>query len=788
MTLNDIIAPVLGAGLKFFSRRSLPQTSGTLSCKGLAQPVEILRDRWGIPHIYAQSIPDAFFAQGFVHAQDRLWQMELNRRTATGRLSELFGPMALDTDRAARTFGYARLGVGDLKLLDAGTRAGMQAYTDGINAFLNQPGRKLPVEFTLLGIQPEPWKLEESMAFSRLMFWQLSHAWYSEIVRARLIATVGPEHAAEWEPNYPPENPTILPNGIEFNQLGPNGRLNGLSTPRMERGQGSNCWAISGDRTTTGKPYLCNDMHLVLTLPTIWYEVHLSGGPLHASGVSMPGIPLVLVGHNERISWGITLAFTDCEDLYLEKFDPQSPTRYQTPSGWVDAEVVHEIIKVKGAPDHDEAVTFTRHGPIISDVVGYPEQRVAVCSMALRPTQGLNAWVKLNQAGNWPDFVEAMRLINATQLNFGYADVDGNVGYWVTGAHPIRGKGDGRLPAPGWEAEYDWNGEVPFEEMPHALNPQQGYILTCNHRIIPDDYPYNLGEVWMNGYRPRRLAEMIASREKLGPDDFNKMQMDVTCLSAREFLSRLQGLSAAEPRLDQMLKTLRSWDAQLTPDSVAGCIYEVLRYTTVRSLLEPTLGKKMTDQLLGIAFNPILLTDHEYFGYDTVSLLRILDDPHSWWLEKAGGREKLLLDSLRQTADWLTGQFGPRQEKWQWGRIHRLTFAHALGAQKPLDKVFNRGPYPIGGDTDTPLQSAISPDAAYDNKLWSPSVRFIMDMSDVSRSVAVTPVGQSGQLGSPHYDDMIDLYIHGRYHPMLWTRAQVEKECEATLILKRQEE
>ncbi|HPH98528.1 MAG TPA: penicillin acylase family protein [Anaerolineaceae bacterium] len=789
MTLNDIIAPVLGAGLKLFSRRSLPKISGTLNLKGLDQPVEILRDRWGIPHIFARSIPDATFAQGFVHAQDRLWQMELNRRTATGRLSELFGPIALDTDRAARTFGFARLGAADLQMMDKETRAAIQAYTDGINAFLNQPGRKLPVEFTLLGITPEPWTLEDSMAFSRLMFWQLSHAWYSEIVRARLIAAVGPECAAEWEPHYPPQNPTILPNGIEFNQLDVSGKLKNMATPQMERGQGSNCWAISGERSVTGKPYLCNDMHLVLTLPTIWYEVHLNcGGPLNVSGVSMPGIPLVLVGHNDRIAWGITLAFTDCEDLYLEKFDSASPTRYQTPSGWMEAEVVHEIIKVKGAPDHDESVTFTRHGPIISDVVGYPDQRVAVCSMALRPTQGLSAWVKLNQAANWPDFVEAMRRVNATQLNIGYADVDGNVGYWVTGAHPIRGKGDGRLPAPGWDAEYDWKGEVPFEEMPHALNPQQGYILTCNHRIIPDDYPYNLGEVWMNGYRPRRLIEMIESREKLGPEDFNRMQMDVTCLSAREFLSRLEGLHSPDPRLEQLLTALRGWDGQLTPDSMPGCVYEVLRYTTVRSLLEPTLGKKMTDQLLGIAFNPILLTDHEYFGYDTVSLLRILDDPKSWWLEKAGGREKLLLDSLRKAADWLTAELGPQPEQWQWGRIHRLTFAHALSVQKPLDKIFNRGPYPIGGDTDTPLQSALSPDSAYDNKLWSPSVRFIMDMSDLTQCVAVTPVGQSGQLGSPHYDDMIDLYIHGRYHPMLWTRAQIEKECEGTLILKQQEE
>jgi penicillin G amidase len=779
--LTDIAAPVLRAGLTAIGRTRLPQTSGSINIAGISQPVEILRDTWGIPHIYGKTTPDALFALGFVHAQDRLFQMELNRRTATGRLSELFGPMALDTDRAARTFGYARLGLADFPALEKETQAGIQAYIAGINAYLNHPSRKLPVEYTLLGIKPEPWTLADSMAFSRLMFWQLSHAWYSEIVRSQLISKVGPEHAAEWEINYPPANPTILPQGIEFNRLDPDGSLKGA---RLQRGQGSNCWAISGDRSITGRPYLCNDMHLVLTLPTIWYEAHINGGPLNISGVTMPGIPFALVGHNDRISWGITLAFTDCEDLFIEKFDPDHPTRYQAPDGWREAEIIHETIKVKGAADHVEPVQYTRHGPVISDVVGYPEQKVAVCSMALRPTHGLHAWNLLNRASNWTEFSEAMHLVNATQLNVGYADVDGNIGYYVTGAHPIRGKGDGRVPAPGWDAEYDWQGGVPFEDIPHALNPEKGYVVTCNNKIIPDDFPYDLGSVWMNGYRARRLSEMIEEKDKVGPDDFNRMHMDVFCFPAVDFIKRLENVSSTDPQIERMLSRLRHWDLRLSTDSVAGSIYEVIRYSLVRNLMEPVLGVEMTNHLLGIAFNPVLLNDHEFFGYDTVSLLRMLDDPESWWIQQAGGREALIRTSLHQAADYLSKKLGANEEDWQWGKLHRLTFAHALGAQKPLDKVFNRGPYPIGGDTDTPLQTAMSPESPYDNKLWSPSVRFIMDMSDLSKCQVVTPVGQSGQLGSPHYDDFIDLYMTGKYHPMLWTREQVEANLEGKLTLE----
>lgn len=781
-TVNSLLGTVARRGLTMLSRRRLPQTSGRLTVQGLDGAVEVWRDRWGVPHLYAATAHDLFFAQGFVHAQDRLWQMELNRRVAHGRLSELFGELALDTDRTARTFGFGRLGRADWARADEEGRQAVLAYADGVNAFLDHPASQLPVEFSLLRHRPEPWQPEDTFAFSRVMIWELSHAWYGEIVRAQLIEAVGEEHAAELEIQYPEGNPATLPAGIEFHRLDPDGSLRTAQGPFLDRGKGSNSWTISARRSATGQAVLCNDMHLAISMPGLWYANHLQAGDYHVTGVSLPGAPLVMVGHNARIAWGMTLAFTDCEDLFVEEVDPETPHRYRFRDEWLEAEVIEEPIAVKGrAEPLIERVTITRHGPIISDVVGYPEQRVAVQSMALQPCMALTGWLRLNQAGGWDDFVEAMRLIEAPQLSVTYADVAGNIGYWVTGRVPVRAKGDGTVPAPGWSGEYEWLGEVPFEEMPHALNPEQGYVVNCNHRIVPDDYPHFLGHVWSNGYRARRIVEAIESKDELSDDDHRALQLDVTCLPGREFVTCLKGFDDVDPDVRLALKQLRAWDGRLTPESVGGAVYEVARYTLVRNLLEPGLGTELASRAMGLGFHPLLQFAHEFFGHDTVMVLRLLDNSDSWWLQQAGGRQALLARSLREAVAWLRSELGPDVAMWQWGRIHRATFAHTLGLQKPLDQVFNRGPFPIGGDTDTPCQTAMSPDDPYDNKAWAPSFRQIVDLGDLSRSVSIAPPGQSGHLASPNYDDLIEPWLRGEYPPQLWTREQVEREAVSHL-------
>ncbi|MCP4428899.1 MAG: penicillin acylase family protein, partial [Chloroflexi bacterium] len=666
----------------------------------------------------------------------------------------------------------------------------MVAYADGVNAFLNHPQTKLPVEFTLVRHKPEPWQPVDTLAFTRVMIWQLSHAWHGELVRAQIVDKVGAEHAADLEIRYPEKSPLTLPGGIEFNLFDENGVLGAGTGPFLGRSMGSNGWAVSGEKSMTGRPFLCNDMHLPVSAPMLWYEVHLNAPDYHVTGVSLPGAPMVLVGHNDHIAWGATLAFTDCEDLYVEKMDADLPYRYQYKGEWHDAEVINEAILVQGRKEpHIEQVLVTRHGPIISDAVGYSKQRLAVQSMALRPSTAMQGWYNLNYATGWDDFVEAMRLIDAPQLNFPYADTDGNIGYWVSGKVPVRAKGDGKIPVPGWTGEYEWVGEVPFEEMPHAFNPARGHVITTNQRIVGDDYPHFLGDVWMNGYRAQRLEELFAAKEKLSADDFKAMHVDFASIPGLELVAKLDDFSSDDGDMlsadvQLALKLLRGWDGVLATDSVGGAVYEVARYTLVCNLLEPGLGEELAFQVMGQGFHPLLMGAHEFYGHDTVIMLRLLDEPDNWWVKEAGGWTAVIANSLKQAIQWLRDELGPNSDDWQWGRIHRISFEHALGLQKPLDQAFNRGPFPIGGDTDTPCQTAINPSEPYDNRAWAPSVRFIMDMGDLSRSMIIFPMGQSGQIGSPHYDDWNELWLAGEYHPQLWTREQVEREAVGRLTLQ----
>jgi len=777
----------LRGGLRLVDRHRLPLSNGSLDLEGLLAPAEVLRDRWGVPHLYAANDHDLYLAQGLVHAQDRLWQMEVMRRLAAGRLSELFGEVSLDTDRAARTFGFARLGRADLEQVEPTMREALEAYAAGVNACLASPaalgGR--PIEFLLLRHRPEPWRPEDSMAIARLIMWMLSHAWYSEIVRAQLIEAVGAEHAAELELSTPPGVPPVLPRGIEFNRLMADGLLESCQGPFLSRGLGSNAWAVASSRSETGHPLLCNDMHLPLSAPGLWHLTHQQAGDLNVTGASLAGVPFVLVGHNAHIAWGMTLAFTDCEDLYIERLEPGT-TRYLFRGEWREAQVLREEIRVKGRRGpHVEEVLLTHHGPVISDVVGHPGERLAVQSMALRPSRAVRGWWELNRAADWDAFVDAVRLIGETQLNVTYADTAGNTGYWVTGAVPVRAAGRGMVPAQGWMGEGEWVGEVPFEEMPHALNPQAGLLVNCNQRIVGDDYPYWLGNAWMSGYRAQRVHEVLASKPRITVAECLALQMDLVTIPGRELAARLEGLAAGDPAAQVLLARLRGWDGWLGAESVPGAIYEVLREALVRNLLEPVLGRDLAVRWRGQGFHPLLQGASELHSHDIVAVLRLLEQPDSWWVAQAGGREAWIERSLTEAAAWLNQQLGPDPEGWQWGRIHRVRFAHTLGAQPPLGLVFDVGPYPVGGDTDTPCQSGLSPAQPYDALGAGPSFREIVDLGDLSRSLVIVPPGQSGRLGSPHYQDLAQPWLEGQPIPMLWTREQVERELEGRLVLQR---
>jgi penicillin amidase len=780
------MAAVLKFLFKNMSKKRLPKITGTITLQGLEKPVEILRDKWGIPHIYAQTDKDLAFAVGYCHAQDRLWQMELLRRTSSGTLSELFGELSLDTDRAIRTFGFRRLGISDLPNYSQDIHDAMESYATGVNAYLTSPEFKLPLEFSLIKHRPAPWTVEDSITFARFMQWQLTTYGTVKLVWGHMLAKVGEDKLKELDPTYPSENPAVIPNGIEMNVRDEKGILKAIQGPFIGKGGASNAWSLSGSKTTTGKPIHCSDPHLGPTQPPIWYLCHMNSPSYHVYGTTIPSLPLVLIGHNDRISWGFTVGYIDSEDFFIEKMNPNDPTQYEFKGEWKQAEVVEERIFVKGKLDPViEKVLITHHGPIISDFVGYPNQKLACASISLRSSTAIDGFARLNRAKNWDEFVEGIKKIDTPQQNVTYADVEGNIGSYMSGRAPIRAKGTNPVPVPGWTGEYEWIGEVPFEAMPHQFNPQRGFIVTANNRpMIDPQSKYYYGSIWDPGYRAKRITHLIEKKAKLTPEDCKTFHPDVKSEAAADFLARLKKWNPSISNSDAQgaLKILLKWDGSLDITSTAGAIYEFTIRNLFRNIFEGPFGKDLTTEFIGKGYHPLLKATTEFYHSSPVTLFKLLDNPDSWWIQQAGGRNVLIEKSLIQTVEQLKIQCGTSPADWQWGKINKLVYAHAMAMQKPLDKVFNVGPVPIGGDLHT-IQQMGSPLDTFGEKVWAPSYRQIVDLSDLSKSFVVFPPGNSGNLASPHYRDLFELYLRGEYIPMLWTREQIEANLEGKLDL-----
>ncbi|MBK9051904.1 MAG: penicillin acylase family protein [Chloroflexi bacterium] len=781
-------------------QRRQSQLSGELRLDGLRGRVTIQRDQWGIPTIRATTQPDLFFAQGFVHAQDRLWQMELNRRAARGTLAAMLGPLALDTDRLSRTLGFARLAQEGWPHIYADVQENLTAYTAGVNAYLDGPFPR-PLEFTLLRHQPAPWDLLDSVAFGYLQAWALSFGWAGELVRAQLIEKVGAAKAAELEPAYPERHPVTLPDGIEFNQLQVDKMMAAAAGPFLSRapeadGRGSNGWVIAPWKSSTGQAILCNDMHLPVRTPSLWYFNHLvCDDGFHVTGVSQAGLPYVLVGHNDHITWGATLAFTDVEDLFIEQFHPHDPTRYRFGDTWRKTKVVEEEIMVRGRVPHYETVCLTHHGPIISSVLGHfhpAAEQVALSlnSMALRPDPIFNSFARLNTAQNWPEFVAAVDEMTAPPLNLLYADTQGNIGHYVSGRVPIRAQGQGVVPAPGWTAEHEWIGEIPFEEMPHSFNPERGYIISANHRLMGDDYPYHLGSQWVNGYRAARLEQLFAQYERISPENCRQFQMDWLSLPGLELKEKLTGKPgilekpgfSLPAEAQQALDILDRWGGWMGPDQAGPVVYTVFMQRFTRLLLQNELGSPLFDRLVGAGPNEFFAPTNEFYGRLTPVLLDLLENPHSLWLS-AEQRPRLLVQALAETMHECGRLLGPDTRRWQWGRLHGLRFNHALGAVRPLNRLFNQGPFPTGGDTDTVNQTAMRFDRPYETNAQAVSYRQIVQPGDWDQSVAMYAPGQSGAWGNKQYSDMIKPWLNGSYFVMDWTVANVAAAARQTLHL-----
>ncbi len=783
-----LLAFILLVFLYRFLTESLTPMDGALHFSAVDKPVHVYRDSVGVPHIFAESEADLFRAAGYVIAQDRLWQMDFFRRLACGKLSEVLGSKAVELDKFARVIGFARIARDIEAKLSPQSSAVLQAYADGINAFIAQNGSTLPIEFALLGYEPEPWQVSDSIAFTRFMAWKLSFSWYVDLTLHELVRKFGAKKAAEVFPDFPGTGPfilsqddSLLPSISTFVQAGM-GMLDLLGS----RGGrlGSNSWVVSGDRTSSGKPLLANDPHLELMTPSLWYEMHLSGGEIDAAGVSLPGVPGVVIGHNQRIAWGLTNGMVDDVDFYLERISPDSLARYWDGREWQDFKVVEEEIEVKDGPTVLLQVKSTGNGPVVSDlhpVVGDSGRVVSMRWVGQTPSDELSANLGIMQAQNWQDFVTALRDFKVPAQNFLFASDAGDIGYHLAGSVPVRHKATGILPHAGWKRQGRWLSEVPFDRLPNALNPKNGYLATANNKIVDDHYPYYISNLWEPPSRAERIHRLLGAGESFSVQDFKEMQLNVQSALAQEIMQVIH--QTAAHKLDDpasrdwvsLFKLMREWDGTESPESVAPAIFHAFFVAATENTLKDEMGEEL--------FNIYIRTGNVPFRV----MVTLLSGSDSVWFDDIStaaveSKEDIVLRSLTDAGNILQKLVGDNISDWRWGKVHTLTMKHPLGRHESLAFLLNLGPYSVGGSTGT-INSAEYRLAHPFDVVVGPSTRQIFDLSQPERSLSIITSGQSGQRMSEHYSDQTDDWLSGNYHTVHTNRELLAETAANHLTL-----
>ena len=776
-----------GTWLWWRTRASLPVLEGVVSAPGFSAKVEILRDARGVPHIRAQTLADALFAQGYVTAQDRLWQMDLSRRNAEGELSEIFGDRTLHMDIESRTLGFPRVAASALADLAPKERSLLSAYTRGVNAFIDSHRGRLPLEFLIVQYQPQPWRDVDSVAVALNLASSLSQSWESDLMREHIAAKLGqdllpdvfPDHSALDVP-VAEASPSALGRAktgtadLFFNGLDarvhqePNidGRLyqsESVDPQLSSAGVGSNNWVVSGAHTKSGKPLLANDPHLSHSVPSVWYMIHLKAPGLNVSGVNLPGLPLVLIGHNEHIAWGMTNTAPDVQDLYIESFNPNDPEKYLHNGQWVDAEVRDEIIKVRNKSDDHLRVVVTRHGPIVSHDGG---RNLALQWTLLTPHAVGLPFLRINQASNWQEFTGALRDFKVPMQNCVYADGEGNIAYYAAGLVPIRKRGNGSVPVPGNTDDYDWTGFIPFDDLPHSFNPSSGMIATANGRIVPDSYPYFITAKWEAPFRTARIFQLLHQGAAFTPSDMLRIQTDVLSLEdvwlAKQLLAAAVKLPPSDPSSTFALDAIRGWDGEARADSAATLILEVTRRSLLARILKPKLGDDLSDY---------------HWAMGTIFLQNVLEQSLTRWLPPGDADFNVTLmksldEGLRQIPSLVNSR---NHADWKWGGTIPLTFHHPLGGVPLLGRWFNVGPFPQAGTGTTVKQTTSH---------IGPSMRMVVDFSDLDQSMQNITLGESGQVLSPYYRDQFSAWYSGTSFPMPFSDEAVDKSAVHKLVLE----
>jgi penicillin amidase len=761
---------------------ALPVVDGTVALAGLSHPVTVVRDEHGVPTITAATTHDLFFAQGYVVAQERLWQMDATRRFASGDLAEVLGPDLVSVDREQRILGLRQAAEKAVAAMDPAQRAQFQAYADGVNAYIAEHSKTLPLEFRLLTYAPHFWTAEDSMLVGLSMIEFLNHGYYREsLFKEKVLAKLGPEMTAElfvnssWR-DHPPgaegnalagQPPIDLPPEEEQpvpvkkpaaprSSLLPFENPGNQLSPETHFPVGSNDWVISGAHTATGKPLLSNDMHLELRLPNNWYEAHLISGNYDVVGVTLPGMPYVIVGHNRNVAWGFTNVGPAAEDLVIEKFNDKG--QYLTPQGWVQPEHRQEIIRVKGKPEVKVDVVITRHGPIITSLVPGETRQIALEWSVYKPGMTKIPFFDLNSARNWDEFRAAFATFGAPGQNVVYADVDGHIGYQATGFVPIRASGDGSLPVPGDTDAYEWKGYIPYDEMPRLFDPPSGVIATANGRISPDGYPHSISFEWDSPYRTERIYKLLSKPKKYTAADMLEIQMDVTSeldgYCAERFVYAIDHTPKPSQRARAAADLMRGWDGSMAVDSVAPTVAFYSRGKLNELLLRPKFGDDWKE--------------YTRWFMSPVWLENVVAHQPAQWLPAGYANYDELLTAAVEAA--VADSSTPKNLGiWTWGRVHQIDLKHPFWSNVPiLKRGAGPGPRPLAGDSLT-IKAA--------GQQYGPSERYTADLSDLDHSTLNIVNGQSGNLFDEHYDDQWDAYYHGRTFTLPFTPEAVAKSA-----------
>jgi penicillin amidase len=815
-----LLLGVLALGGYGYLRRSLPQIDGTVRVSGLSAPVDIIRDADSVTHVFGQTKLDAYFGLGYAHAQDRLWQMEFQRRVGNGRLSEIFGTATIPTDRFLRTLGTGRAARSAWESLAPESKIELSAYVAGVNAFIStHHGSQLPPEFTMLRFEPEPWTGPDVLAWTKMMAWDLSKNYSMELLRHDVFSVIG-VRGAELFPPYPNDGLTILSaadlprtllklsateekrtrrqqqedlpvlrsSGVESSWS--SAFASSIDLPFLGSALGSNNWVVDGTMTASGKPLLANDPHLEAQIPSLWYLAHLSAPEFDAIGATLPGTPAIVIGRNRFIAWGETNVMGDVQDLYLERLDAAG-THAEFRGVQEPLRLVNETITVKGAPPVTVVVRISRHGPLISDAINAnnaeskktpkPDtlEPLAFRWTALDPEDPtVSAVLRVNQARNWSEFTGALRDFIVPSQNFVYADVDGHIGYYAPGHFPIRAVGDGTTISNGWTGEAEWTGWIPFDELPHTYDPPEHFIVSANERTVPPGYATGIEGEWSEPYRAQRIIDRLRQQSKLTVNDFASIQGDTFSLHAKALLplllERVHPLDAADARA---VSILRQWNLDASENQAAPAIFQAWYYELLPAIVSDELGPEFTADYQGL----------DRASYRSRFLFRTLADRNNIWCDDVRTPARETCDDAASAAlhsgmARLTKQLGGDMGTWKWGAIHRGIFAHSTLDTVPVLGRLLRRTIPHGGDWSTvDVGMVYAPKPFEQHSL--PGYRQIVDLSTANDSRFLDAVGQSGHLLSPHYDDSLQLWATGRLRKMLMDRAAIEKGAIGRLTL-----